>query len=171
MASRGTVEEVIAGGAIRVFGLTGTLLPSVSAWNDPDLWRAAFDGLADGTPFFAENFLGEQYRIVEGEVTRWDPDTCDHELCGADLDGWLARVRADPAGAAPLWMHEEWEATHGALSTQNHLAPRVPYVLGGEYSLDNVRDLDSVTDLRLRATLATRIRDLPDGASIEFDVP
>ena len=50
------------------------------------------------------------------------------------------------------------------------LVPAVPFVLGGEYSLGNLRLADAVSGMRARGNLARQIRDLPDGAQIEFKV-
>src|SRR6476660_10382328 len=101
-------EELIAGGAIRVFGATGTRLPSVEQWNVPSLWRDTYDGLADGPPFVAESFMGEQYRTLDGEVVRWNPETGEHDLCGGTLDEWLALVRSDASAEVPTWLLQDW---------------------------------------------------------------
>jgi hypothetical protein len=161
---------LIADGAIRVFGATGTRLPSVEQWNVPSLWRDSYDGLADGPPFIAESFIGEQYRIVDGEVVRWNPETGGHEPSGRTLDGWLALVRSEASMEVPTWLLRDWEALHGPLPPTVHLAPSVPIVLGGLYDLGNLHSVAAVSDLRWRAQLATQLRDLPDGAEVRLHV-
>lgn len=164
------IEELIAGGAIRVFGRVGGRLPSLEDWNAPRRWRDAFDGLADGPPFIAESFLGEQYRIVDGEVVRWNPETGQQEPCGASIGDWLTLVRFDPSAEVPLWLLEDWRRLHGILPPGHHLAPSVPFVLGGGYDLSNLYPLAAVSDLRWRAQLATQLRDMPDGAEVRLHV-
>ncbi len=163
-------EELIAGGAIRVFGATGTRLPSVEQWNVASLWRDKYDGLADGPPFVAESFMGEQYRMADGEVVRWNPETGEHDRSGRALDEWLALVRSDASAEVPTWLLREWEAIHGPLPPNEHLAPSVPIVLGGSYALSNLYSIAAVADLRWRAQLAAQLRDLPDGADVRLHV-
>ncbi len=163
-------EELILGGAIRVFGVVGVRLPSIEQWNDPSLWRSAFDGLADGPPFVAESYLGDQYRVIDGGVVRWSPETGGQEGIGVTLDKWLASVRSDPGAEVPLWLLEDWEALHGTLPPDDHLAPSVPYILGGDYQLGNLHAISGVSDLHWRAQLATKLRDLPDGSEIRLHV-
>jgi hypothetical protein len=163
-------EELIADGAIRLFGDRGLLLPSREQWNSGSLWRYAFEGLADGPPFVAESFLGEQYRVVDGIVARWNPETGEQEETDLTLQDWLALVRDDPSAEVPVCLLEDWEAENGRLPPDRHLAPRVPFVLGGGYEVDNLYSLPAVSDLRWRAQIATQIRSLPDGADVRVHV-
>lgn len=43
-------------------------------------------------------------------------------------------------------------------------------MLGGEFVLDNLYLADAVEGMKLRADIASQIRDLPDGAQIKFSV-
>jgi hypothetical protein len=44
----------------------------------------------------------------------------------------------------------------------------VPFVLGGEFVLDNMYMADAVEGMRFRADIARQIKDLPDGAEIKL---
>jgi hypothetical protein len=50
------------------------------------------------------------------------------------------------------------------------LIPKVPFVLGGEYSVDNLYDADAVSALLYRGDVAAQIRHLPDGATVKLRV-
>jgi hypothetical protein len=62
--------------ALHVFasGWAGDEL-SVEEWNSASLWRNAFDGMADGLVFFAEDLFGSQFALRNGEVVSFDPET------------------------------------------------------------------------------------------------
>ena len=154
----------------RLFGRVNDGMRSIREWNAPELWRDAYAGLADGPDFLAENFLGEQYRLIDGIVCRWDPETGEHESLGAEWESWQMRVETDPSAEAPVWLLEDWEAQNGRLSPREHLAPRVPFVLEGEFDVSNLYRIDAVSDLRWRAQLATQVRTVPDGASVRLHV-
>jgi hypothetical protein len=50
------------------------------------------------------------------------------------------------------------------------LIPRIPFVLGGKYTIDNLYLLDAATGMNLRADLAKEIINLKDGEKIKFHI-
>jgi hypothetical protein len=66
-------------------------------------------------------------------------------------------------------MHD-WQVENGAIPQGKRLMPKIPFVLGGKYSLDNIYALDSVSAMKSRGNLALQLRDLPDGTKVEFRV-
>lgn len=47
---------------------------------------------------------------------------------------------------------------------------KIPFVLGGEFSLDNLYLFSSVKNMRSRGNIANQILDLPDGMEIQIKV-
>lgn len=64
----------------------------------------------------------------------------------------------------------EWQSRYGVLAENTRLTPKIPFVLGGEFSIDNLYMLDSVKSMRLRADLALQLLNLPDGASVRYKI-
>jgi hypothetical protein len=170
LSSQGDPEQILGGGAVRVFGDVGEKLPSRAAWNDPIGWKREFGAILPAGEIFAESFLGDQYVVVEELVSRWDPETGEAEPTGLSLSAWIERVRSDAADQQPVWLLEAWEQANGGLPVTHHLAPKVPFVLGGEFEVDNLCSVDAASDLAWRAQLALQIRDLPDGAEVKLHV-
>jgi hypothetical protein len=48
--------------------------------------------------------------------------------------------------------------------------PKKSFVVGGEFEIGNLYDLDEVEGMRFRASLAIQIRDLPNGAKVRFTI-
>jgi hypothetical protein len=48
--------------------------------------------------------------------------------------------------------------------------PKIPFVLGGKYSLDNLYALAAVSGMKTRGNIARQIKDLPDGSRVEFRI-
>jgi hypothetical protein len=165
-----TAGELIAGTAIRIFGRTGHLLRSIADWNDPSLWRGEFDGLADGPDFIAESFLGEQYRVIDGRVVRWNIETGESQRIEASWEDWLLDVRADPESEVAVWLLEEWQLRYRSIKPTEHLAPKQPFVLGGGFHAENLYAVESASNLRWHAQLARQLRDVPDGAEVRVTV-
>lgn len=45
-----------------------------------------------------------------------------------------------------------------------------PFVMGGDFSLDNLYVADAVEGMRLRADIADKIKNLPDGTQVKFSL-
>ncbi len=163
-------EQILGAGAIRVFGDLGEYLPSRSVWNEASGWKRHYTDVPVPDVVIAESFLGEQYAVVDSVVVRWDPETGETESKGLSEGGWIAAMEDDPSVDAPVWLLQAWELANGALPLTQHLAPKVPFVLGGEFELGNMYAADAGSDLAWRAQLAQQIRDLPDGAEVTLHV-
>lgn len=59
---------------------------------------------------------------------------------------------------------------HGVLVEGQRLVPKLPFVAGGEFEVDNLYAADAVEGMRARGNLAVQIRDLPDGAQISYRI-
>ena len=165
-------ELILGGGAIRVFGDVGEQLPSRGDWNDPTGWKSKYvaPGIAVPGAIIAEGFLGDQYAVVDALVVRWDPETGETESTGMSADSWYAQMREDASSLELVWLLEEWERSNGPLPVTQHLAPKLFFVLGGAFEVDNLYAADAESDLASRAQLARQIRDLPDGAEVKLNV-
>jgi len=157
--------------ALRVFPAGPTLYGyALDEWNAPDLWRAHYNGLADGAFFFAEDLFGGQYGVWEESVIKFDPETADAEIVAADLDGWADLILTDYAFQTGYPLAHEWQLAHGPLEPRQRLVPLTLFVLGGAFSLDNLKAMDAAEGMRVRGPIAQQIRDLPDGSPITLSV-
>lgn len=143
---------------------------SVQLWNDPDLWRSSYDGMADGLFFFAEDIFGGQFAFGSDGIVLFDPETGDIERVAGDLEEWAENVLTDYQLLTGFPVAHSWQAVHGPLSHGMLLLPKKPFVLGGEFGPENLYALDAAQGMRLRGELATQIRDLSDGASVSFKI-
>ena len=101
---------------------------------------------------------------------KFDPETGDREYVADTIDRWAAIV-LDDYEAQTLWpLAHEWQAVHGPLASGQRLVPKTPFVLGGEYVIDNLYAADAVEAMRFYGNLATQLHDLPDGAQVRLKV-
>lgn len=141
---------------------------SIEDWNSDALWRGAYGDLAAGLVFFAEDVFGSQFALRHGEVVTFDPETAEIEAFAPSIEAWAAVVLRDFEILTGYPLAAEWQAGHGRLPARRRLLPKVPFVAGGAFAVENLHELDSVEGMRFRATLALQIRDLPDGTKIRF---
>jgi len=61
-----------------------------------------------------------------------------------------------------------WQAKNSPLRPGMRLLPKLLFVCGGQYEVENLYPLDDVQGMPFRASIANQIRDLPHGAEIVF---
>jgi len=139
-------------------------------WNENILWRNDYQGLADGCLFFSEDVFGGQFCIKDSKVFTFDPETGALEYLAGDLEGWAQAIISDYEVLTGYSLAHQWQEENGQLPAKKRLLPKVPFVAGGEFILDNLYLADVVEGMRFRADIANQIKDLPDGVQIKFDV-
>ena len=156
--------------ALHVFPLGAAVVGhELREWNAPDLWRHAYQDL-DGALFFAEDVFGEQFCLIGTRVCRFTPETGEFEFVADGVEDWAGRVLADSRLVTGHPLGHEWQLAHGPLAPGTRLIPRLPFVLGGAYAVENLIAADSVHGMLARADIAHQIKDLPDGATITLRV-
>jgi len=63
-----------------------------------------------------------------------------------------------------------WQSQNRPLKPGERLVPKMPFVTGGEYAIQNLAAIEASRGMRFRGDLAVQIRDLPDGAQIRYSV-
>jgi hypothetical protein len=156
--------------ALHVFPSGGAGAQTLEHWNAPELWRGHYQDLAEGCVFFAEDVFGGQFVLKEDAIHSFDPETGATEEVGGSLDAWAHALLDDFEILTGQPLAHAWQAEHRALPKGKRLLPRTPFVTGGEFALANLYAADAVKGMQFRGDLALQIRDLPDGAQIEFKI-
>jgi hypothetical protein len=139
-------------------------------WNSFHGWRADYQGLANDGVFFAEDVFGVQFCLVKGAVATFDPETGEKVTIAPNLVDWARRVLGDYEELTGYPLAHEWQIRNGPLPRGQRLVPKTPFVLGGEFTTENVFLLDAERAMHARAAIAMQIRDLPDGTDIVLKV-
>lgn len=148
----------------------GDGVQALGGWNSRDGWRSRYGDLAEGLFFFAEDIFGGQFAIRGEDVVSFDPETADSAVVGSSLEDWAERLLTDFDLLTGHPVARDWQRIHGPLGMGQRLIPKVPFVMGGDYSVENLYVLNASTGMEVRAELATQIRDLPDGAQVTYRV-
>ncbi|SMF80757.1 hypothetical protein SAMN06265365_1394 [Tistlia consotensis] len=142
----------------------------LDAWNARESWRSEYGDLAHGCLFFAEDVFGCQFAITPDGIQVFDPETGGRTPLADDMERWARLLLLDFRKLTGWPFAQEWQSRHGPMPPGKRLTPKIPFVFGGAFDLDNFFLQDAETGMRFRGRIATRIRDLPDGAEIEFQV-
>lgn len=139
-------------------------------WNDPSLWVEHYDDMALGTVFFAEGIFGDQFGIRGHEIVRFEAETGEAEPVASSLEDWANLIIEDRNYQTGYPLASQWQHVHGPLPYGQRLVAVTPFVLGGNFDISNFFALDAVKAMRYHGDLAVRLRDVPDGTKISFDI-
>lgn len=121
-------------GALKVFPTHSSSKElGLADWNDNALWRHDYNGLADNCLFFAEDVFGGQFCIKDNGVYAFDPETASLEYLAAGIDDWAKVLLEDYQFLTGYPLAHQWQRQVGPIPAGKRLAPKVPFVLGGDY--------------------------------------
>jgi hypothetical protein len=143
---------------------------SIEEWNDDSLWRKEYGNLVQGYLFFAEDIFGVQFALGNRGVRKFDPETGEFEDFTSDLEEWGAKILEDYNYETGHELAHGWQSQNGPLPPGKRLLPKIPFVLGGAYDVENLYAADALQGMMFRADIWRQIRDLPDGSQIELKV-
>ena len=110
--------------------------------------------------------FGEQFSLRQGGIYKFNPETGEIGLFAESLDGWAEKILENYALHTGQPLAHEWQKKHGALSKGCRLAPKLPFVAGGEYAVSNLVSMSDIELIEFRAQIAN----LPEGAQIQIEI-
>jgi hypothetical protein len=141
---------------------------TLAEWNRPDLWRDAYGGLANNGLYFAEDAFGNQFCIRGDNVCAFDAETAETRIVASGIEQWAEAILDDYSYWSGFAVSHKWQLQNGALPPGSRLVPKQPFVIGGEYTPENLRAVAAVRGMRWRGELARQIQELPDGSPIKL---
>ncbi len=154
--------------ALHVFPINSERHMSLEEWNADSLWRDGYRDLAAGLLFFAEDAFQDQFCLSATGVFRFDSETGRRQLIAESIEQWAARVLANYGSETGWTLASKWQGENGPLLAGKRLRPKIPFFLGGEYSVANLYAGDVVEGMRFKADLAIQTRDVPDGGPVRL---
>jgi hypothetical protein len=143
---------------------------SLGKWNEELLWRSSYNGLADRYLFFAEDIFGGQFCIKDDAIYTFDPETGDMNYLADDIESWAKAILNDYEVLTGYPLAHQWQEKYGSLLAMKRLLPKIPFVMGGAFSLDNLYLADAVEGMKFRANIANQIKNLPNGSLVKLDI-
>lgn len=160
--------------ALHVRHISGNFTPSLASlglmeWNADDLWRNWYGARVDGLLFFAEDIFGCQFALKEPDgVFSFDPESAEIEFVAGTLEGWVQEILKGYPMLTGFPLAHSWQSINGRIPIGKRLLPKVPFVLGGEYSPENLVAVGEVEAMRYRGDLWRQLCHLPDGAKVQL---
>jgi len=88
----------------------------------------------------------------------------------ADIESWAQMVLNDYEVLTGYPLAHQWQKRNGPIAAGMRLLPKIPFVMGGEFSLDNLYVVNAIEGMRLRADIADKIKSLPNGTQVKYSL-
>ena len=158
------------GGSLWIYPLSrGDEVYRLTSWNDAATWKANYPQDIERAIFFGCNAFGDQFGVIEGAYGMLDAETGQFEAIGATLDEWAEALMADSEFHLGTEQLAIWEQANERLRLHHRIVPKVPFVMGGSYDVNNYYAMELLSSLLLRGAIADQIYHLPDGAQVRFE--
>ncbi|MFE5088094.1 hypothetical protein [Streptomyces mirabilis] len=145
-------------------------LQSLESWNSAVGWRRAYGELDPGLFFFAEDLFGLQFG-TDGEVVfSFNPETANVVRLSEGLAEWEKLVLSDYSHMTGHSLAHEWQVRNGEIPVGHRLIPRIPFVVGGSFSVENMVLVESWGAMKYWGDFARSVAEVPDGEQFRFDV-
>lgn len=143
---------------------------SVEQWNDRSLWLNSYAPLNLKGFFFAEDIFGCQFCIKDSQIYSFDPEIGSFEYLAKDFEEWAGVILTNYRILTGYDIAHKWQMINGSLKKGCRLLPKLPFILGGEFLIENLYLSDSIKGMRSRAAIATQLIDIKDGEKIKIAV-
>lgn len=149
------------------YGLVGNIMAERALMRKitKDIARL-YRGLSDGE-LVAVNVLGEPFFDVLGTLIKVSPETGDREEVGkaADInldmldDFWTAES-----------LRTAWEDRFERLGDDCFLVPKIPFALGGEFTVENLYCIPIPEAIDLYQVIRDQLTGLKDGDKVQIEI-
>lgn len=131
-----------------------------------DLYNKIIDN--DSLVCFAEDALGNQFVFYSKGIGLLFIESGELEYLAENFAKWLEVLNGELDYYTGESLFVEWGNSNGNIDYNMRLTPKMPFVLGGEFGIDNLYNADFEKVMNFNADLANQIYDLPDGASLDI---
>ena len=134
----------------------------------PDGFFDKYSFLDETANAFGLDVFGNVFLEKRGESYLLNIETGDAELISPSLESFYLALEEDSDYLSGVGLLRKWERKYGPLPKDYRLMPAVPFFLGGEYAVDNIKSAPTMQVLSLFSDLHEKTRDVPDGTPIEI---
>lgn len=141
---------------------------SLKVLNSNDTWKRKYSFINHLYFCFAQDFFGFQFCFTKKGVELLNTETGGFDFLAENFENWIELILDDYNYLTGFEVGHQWQKKFGQLNLYERLTGKIPFVLGGNYSIENLYTIDSIELLDFRADLANQIYYLEDGQQISL---
>ncbi|MEL6809886.1 MAG: SMI1/KNR4 family protein [Bacteroidota bacterium] len=135
-----------------------------------DLLKMSYGEIVNGLFFFGEDVFGNMFAFKNDEVYSFNIESAKMELIAQNFKDFLVKLEEDLDYLTGISFVKELTRDQVYQLAYGHrITPKYPFVLGGDYSIENMILKDYEENIEFNSSIAKQIYDLPDGTKIEID--
>ncbi len=131
-------------------------------------WSRQYPKTGGVSHAFAVDAIGYPFFISNQGILRMDLETGKFVRVAHDLEGWAARILKEYSRMTGWRLCHDWQDVHGALPVGHRLFPKMPFVGGGQETVENMAAMALTDMISFYADLAEQIRAMPEGGELEI---
>jgi hypothetical protein len=139
--------------------------------NVNNVLKTEFNFLFDGLFSFAQDIFGNQFafNIDNGDIIFFNIETGAKEILAKGFREWLNILLADLEYYTGMSYENEWKQNY-SIALNERLQPKIPFVIGGDYSVDNFYVNNYPAYLLYNADISKQIFNLKDGEKVQLKI-
>lgn len=117
---------------------------------------------------FSCDIFGNQFVFAENGIEFFNIETAERELVAGDFTEWIHVILKEKEYYTGVELLNDWEKLYVEIKPNERLTPKKPFVLGGEYTISNLKVLEFDKVIAFNSSIAKQIKDLPDGTEYKI---
>lgn len=120
---------------------------------------------------FGQDIFGNQFCFESGttNIIFFGIEDGDRKIMNGSFKDWLATMENDSDFYTGYPYLHRWKNSY-QLRDDERLCPKIPFIIGGEYEMDNFYTCSFPNYIGINASIAKQIFDLPDGQEIKLAI-
>ncbi|EAY24868.1 SMI1/KNR4 family protein [Microscilla marina] len=159
-------------GSLHFYGVCADL-PFHSIMNVNSHLRSCYKDLSQGIFSFGEDLFGNQFCFSKDGVILFNLESAEKEKIATNFEGFLAAIfdnSEDLDYYTGQSLMQEWQSLGHSLQYGERLCPKQPFIIGGEFEVENLHVKSFDKNLEYNSKIAYQISNLPDGTEIKITI-
>jgi hypothetical protein len=135
-----------------------------------DLLRNEFGSIISDMFFIGQDIFGNQFGMKKKGYYLFNIETGDIEFLAKCFDDLLEVIYYNLSYYSGKELIAEWVMRNNKFIASDRFAPKIPFVLGGDYTIDNIYSLNCILNIRNNANIAKQVHNLPDGTNFKIEI-
>lgn len=142
---------------------------SVRSMNN--LFKGEYGFIGQNILTFGQDVFGNQFAfdLSSFEVIFFNIETGERTVIASNFLGWVEAILHDNEYLTGIRISEAWKI-NSKLEFNQRLCPKIPFILGGEYSLDNLYATSFPDFIKSNAAIAIQVFNLPNGTEFKIEI-
>lgn len=118
--------------------------------------------------FFAQDIFGNQFGFSANGIVFFNIETGDKEYLCDTFDDWVEVLMSDIEYYSGINTIISWEKKNSTINFNERLSPKLPFVAGGEYEIENLYVSPFPNYIFSNANIANQVYNLAESTPIKL---